>query len=691
MKQLGVDVGGTFTDAVLWDSKTGEIRTSKAATTPHDVSEGVVTAIDELTTAYDEIDVIVHGTTVGINTMLQKKLPKVGMLVTKGFRDLLDIQRIYKHWGKTYWSSPYDLQSDKPDPIVRRYLRGEVDERVTYPGTVIKEIDEDNVREASSALLKEEGLTGIAVVYLWSFLHPDHELKTRKVLRDAGYEGNIALSHEVAPIFHEFERMVTTVINASLMEVIGRYLVNLEKQLKDRKFSGRLAIMQSSGGLMDVEMTKKRPIYTLISGPAGGVIAGQAIADLCRSGDVITADVGGTTFDVSVIQNGKVETVLEKNFLEYPIRIPFVNIHSIGAGGGSIVWIDKGKALRVGPESAGADPGPACYGKSELPTITDCNLILGRLDSETFFGGRQKLDIDQARRAMEPLAKQLGLSVEDAAEFAIQVVNTNMAAAISMMTVERGVDPEEFSIIAFGGGGGLHLVDIGLEMGARSFIMPELAPNMSALGLAVTSYRHVASFTKLQTIQSVPVEEIEAAFRQLEEEATRVLQDYGVKPEHIELHRIADMRYHKEEWNTQVDVPRPIPSIEALANLFNSIKSDVYATERTIEEPIDAVNYHVVGTGHPAEREFDWTALGRDGSKSKSQRPLKTTKMFMSAKWEESSVYDRGSLATGQKIAGPALIEGDAQTVFLPKNYSAEVDSWGNLVIDLRAITGDKA
>ena len=684
MKQLGVDVGGTFTDAVLWDSKSGEIRTSKAATTPHDVSEGVVTAIDELTTAYNEIDVIVHGTTVGINTMLQKKLPKVGMLVTKGFRDLLDIQRIYKHWGKTYWSSPYDLQSDKPDPIVRRYLRGEVDERVTYPGTVIKEIDEDDVRDAASALLKEEGLTGIAVVYLWSFLHPDHELKTREVLRDAGYEGNITLSHEVAPIFHEFERMITTVINASLMEVMGRYMGNLEQQLKDRKFSGRLAIMQSSGGLMDVEMTKKRPIYTLISGPAGGVTAGQAIADLCRIGDVITADVGGTTFDVAVIQKGKVETVLEKNFLEYPIRIPFVNIHSIGAGGGSIVWIDKGNAVRVGPESAGADPGPACYGKSELPTITDCNLVLGRLDSETFFGGRQKLDVDRARRSMEPLAKQLGLSVEDAAELAVQVVNTNMAAAISMMTVERGVDPEEFSIIAFGGGGGLHLVDIGVEMGARSVIMPELAPNMSALGLAVTSYRHVASFTKLQTIQSVPVEEIEAAFHQLEKEATEVLKDYGVKEEHIELHRIADMRYHKEEWNTQVDVPRPLPSIEALANIFNSIKSDVYATERTIDEPIDAVNYHVVGTGHPAKREFDWSALGADGSKTKSQGALKTTKMFMNAKWEESSVYDRGHLAKGQKITGPALIEGDAQTVFLPKDYSAEVDSWGNLVIDLR-------
>ena len=688
MKQLGVDVGGTFTDAVLWDSKTGKIRTSKAATTPHDVSEGVVTAIDELTTAYNEIDVIVHGTTVGINTMLQKKLPKVGMLVTKGFRDLLDIQRIYKHWGKTYWSSPYDLQSDKPDPIVRRYLRGEVDERVTYPGTVIKEIDEDNVREAASALLKEERLTGIAVVYLWSFLHPDHELKTRKVLRDAGYEGNIALSHEVAPIFHEFERMITTVINASLMEVMGRYMANLEKLLKDRKFSGRLAIMQSSGGLMDVEMTKKRPIYTLISGPAGGVTAGKAIADLCRIGDVITADVGGTTFDVSVIQKGKVETVLEKNFLEYPIRIAFLNIHSIGAGGGSIVWIDKGSALRVGPESAGAEPGPACYGKSELPTITDCNLVLGRLDSETFFGGRQKLYVDHARRAMEPLAKQLGLSVEDAAELAVQVVNTNMAAAISMMTVERGVDPEEFSIIAFGGGGGLHLVDIGVEMGARSVIMPEIAPHMSALGLAVTSYRHVASFTKLQTIQSVPVEEIETAFRQLEEEATGVLQGYGVKPQHIELHRIADMRYHKEEWNTQVDVPRPLPSIEALANLFNTIKSDVYATERTIDEPIDTVNYHVVGTGHPAEREFDWTVLGADGAQSESRGPLKSTKMFINAKWEESSVYDRGSLAKGQKIAGPALIEGDAQTVFLPKDYSAEVDSWGNLVIDLRAVKG---
>ena len=684
MKQLGVDVGGTFTDAVLWDSKTGEIRTSKAATTPHDVSEGVISAIDELTTAYNEIDVIVHGTTVGINTMLQKKLPKVGMLVTKGFRDLLDIQRIYKHWGKTYWSSPYDLQSDKPDAIVRRYLRGEVDERVTYPGTVIKVIDEDNVREAACALLKEEGLTGIAVVYLWSFLHPDHELKTRKVLRDAGYQGNIALSHEVAPIFHEFERMITTVINASLMEVMGRYIANLEKQLKDRKFSGRLAIMQSSGGLMDVEMTKKRPIYTLISGPAGGVTAGKAIADLCQIGDVITADVGGTTFDVSVIQKGRVETVLEKNFLEYLIRIPFLNIHSIGAGGGSIVWIDKGSALRVGPESAGAEPGPACYGNSELPTITDCNLILGRLDSETFFGGRQKLDVDRARSAMEPLASQLRLKVEDAAELAVQVVNTNMAAAISMMTVERGVDPEEFSIIAFGGGGGLHLVDIGVEMGARSVIMPETAPHMSALGLAVTSYRHVASFTKLQTIQSVPVEEIESAFRELEEEATKVLQDYGVKPQDIELHRIADMRYHKEEWNTQVDVPRPLPSVEVLANLFTSIKSDVYATERTIDEPIDAVNYHVVGIGHPAEREFDWTVLSADGGKSESRGPLKSTKMFINAKWEESSVYDRGSLAKGQKIAGPALIEADAQTVFLPKDYSADVDSWGNLVIDLR-------
>lgn len=678
--RLGIDSGGTFTDVVLFDEETGKLKITKTPSTPQNPSIGVYNGIQKIVEKESvnslEISSLVHGTTVATNALLEYKGVKTALIVTRGFKDILSIVRQDR-------PKMYDYFERRPDPLVPRHMRFEVSERVLYDGSILEELNESEVLDIIHRL-KVQGVKTVAVCLLHSYANPKHEVRIKDLFQSHYPESTVSLSFAILPEIREYERMSTTVINAYVMPIIERYLEDLGRKMTEAGLSVALNVMQSNGGIMPSGSAGQKSVTTILSGPAGGVLGSQGIARLGAFQDVITLDMGGTSCDICLINDGKFLTTKESEIGGHAIRVPMIDINTIGAGGGSIAWIDAGGLLRVGPQSAGADPGPACYGKGGVePTVTDANLVLGRLNPDFYVGGEMSLDIDRARVAIqESIAEPLGMSLEEASEGILKVVNANMIRGIRRVSVERGHDPRSFSILCFGGGGPLHAVDLAVGLNIPTVIIP-ISPGVnSAVGLLVADFRYDYSKTYLKKVSDVNLRELNRHYQGLEEQALQQMLDEKIAREKVHFLRSADIRYHGQGYEIEVPVPGGKLKAEHLEDIkrsFDDSHAKLYGYSQPREE-MEIVYVRLAAIGQVKKPEFYRESLGDEDASP----AFKGTRMvFMDGKFVETALYDRSRLKPKNRIQGPAIIEQFDSTSLLKAGQVARVDEYFNLIVQV--------
>ena len=686
--RLGIDVGGTFTDLVLIDDDTGQIHYTKTLSTPTDLAQAVVTGIARILqraeVGSEALDYVVHGTTVGTNALIERRGAKVGLITTAGFRDVLEIARIERPDAGLY-----DMTVDLPDPLVPRYLRLEADERIGADGGVVRELDESSVGRAAETF-EREGVEAIAVCLLFSFRNPEHELLIQDVLQRLLPGLPATLSSEIAPEFREYERTSTCVINAYLLPITRSYVERLGTELGREFGLSDLRIMQASGGAMTAEVAKSRAVHMVNSGPAGGALASAVFGQLAGQDKIIGVDMGGTSFDVCLIVDGKPRLKSEGEFEGYPVKIPMIDVEGIGAGGGSIAWVDSGGALNVGPRSAGADPGPACYGLGgELPTVTDANLVLGRLNPGYFLGAEMELHVEPARKAVgQHIAEPLGLSTEEAAAGIVRVVNANMVRGISVNSTQKGYDLREFSLLAFGGAGPLHAVELAEDLGMKRVIVPPYCAVFSAFGAVASDVRHDYVQTVAWSEAALEAAQTEQVFAGLEARARALLEEEKVPEDRIRLQRSADVRYEGQSYELTI----PLRSTGLLeAEDIQQMIADFHAQHQKIyaysdqKESVEVISLRLAAEGLVPELRLlssDQTPSGPPTPKS--QRPIH----FPGSGFLESYVYEREELVPGHAMLGPCLVEETTSTTVIPAGWRAHVDPNRNLVVSPH--TGEK-
>lgn len=682
--RIAIDVGGTFTDIVLIDDVSGQIHYTKVLTTHENLAEGVIRGIDKIlamaAASFSQVEYVVHGTTIGTNALIERKGARTGLITTQGMRDVLEIGRIERPAAGLY-----DIFVDTPAPLVSRYLRREVKERVGADGQVVIPLDEGSASE-EVRFLKQQAVESIAVCFLFSFRNPAHEKQVLEICRSIFPQAAVSVSSEIAPEFREFERTSTTVINAYLAPVVGRYLDNLEGQLGLRYGHVDLRIMQASGGSMTTNMAKHRAVNVVNSGPAGGALAAAYVGRLTGDEQVISVDMGGTSFDVGVIDHGEPRVAPESQFEGFPVKVPILDVQAIGAGGGSLAWIDQGGALNVGPESAGSEPGPACYGLGgEQATVTDANLVLGRLNPDYFLGGEMKLYPELAEKAIsQHIAEPLGVSLEEAASGIIRVVNANMVRAISVNSTEKGFDVREFALLPYGGAGPLHAVELAQDLGMRKVVVPPYPGTFSAVGLLVanTRYDYVATVAKTET-QLAP-EELLAGFNELEAQGRAQLKAQNVSPDQIEILWSADLRYEGQsyELNTPVDRKESLTraDIKGIVDRFHKQHYRIYAYG-SIDEVVEFINLRVAAIGKVPE--VSLAHAGNEDSDAEVARRSIRAVHFPAQGFTETAIYDRSLLRPGHVIRGPALVEEIASTTVITPGLKGTVDEYGNIAIPL--------
>ena len=678
MIKLGVDVGGTFTDLVVFDERTGAIALTKVPSTPESPDQGVLNGIRRLATEFDidpgAIDFFIHGTTVATNALIERKGVKVALVTTAGFRDVL-------HIGRQARPKLYDFFERRPDPLVPRHLRFEVPERVLYTGEIHQPLDEDAVRMIAHSI-EQRDVGVVAVCLLHSYANPAHERRIRDLLLAELPDLKVSLSSEVLPEFKEYERMSTTVVNAYVMPIVERYLRRIVSSLRDIGVNTGLNIMQSNGGVMTAQTAGQKSVHTVLSGPAAGVLGGLALSKMAGFDNIITIDMGGTSFDVSLAHRGVPSFTTESDIGGHPIKIPMIDIKTLGAGGGSIARIDIGGALQVGPESAGADPGPACYARGgEKPTVTDANLVLGYLNPQYFAGGDIGLDAGRARDIIrQNIAEPLGLTVEDAAEGILRVVNATMIRGIRLVSVEKGFDPRDFALVCFGGAGPVHAVRLAQELNIPTALVPSGPGVTCALGLLMADFRHDYSRTFLAPVDRLDAGALTAAFRELEDRATAQMVSEGVSRGAIVFHRVADMRYQGQGYELAV----PLASkdyeradLAAAAHELGRIHSEGYGYEMA-PEMAEIVTLRLTVIGQRRKPEF----RAEESVTTDSQSALKgRRRVYMDAGHREVPVYERRLLGSGMRVAAPAIIEQFDSTTVLFEGYDLTVDKFRNLII----------
>ncbi|MGX1163004.1 N-methylhydantoinase A [Pseudarthrobacter sp. SLBN-100] len=567
--RFGVDTGGTFTDLCAFDEATGQVHVRKVSSTPDDPGRAIIQGVHELLEQIggrniEEITYFAHGTTVGTNALLTGRGVRTGLITTKGFRDLLEL-------GRGRRPHMYDLQADKPEPFIPRDLRMEVAERVRHDGRVEIPLDSEEVRAAVQEL-KAQGVESIAVCLLYSYVRPEHEREVGRIIAEEFPEAYVSLSSEVLPEFREFERLSTVVTNAYVGPVVAKYLARLRRNLADAGLKCLPHVTQSNGGIIPFPTAEELPVRLVLSGPSTGVVGAAAITMAAGSPDIITFDMGGTSSDVSLVQNGTPKVTSSMELDGRPIRSPMLDIHTVGAGGGSIAWIDSGNHLRVGPASAGAFPGPACYGNGQEPTVTDANVVLQVLNPEYLLNGQLKIDSQASHRAIKAIADPLGLTVAEAAQGIIRVVTANMARAIRVISVQRGYDPRDYVLVPFGGAGPLHASRLATELGINRIIVPETPGAQSALGLLMTDIR--SDFMRTKIIQVTP--EASAGFSQvlseLTEQASAWFAEENIGEERRSLLRRIEMRYAGQNYELPVDVPDGVLDEEAITSLIEGFQ-----------------------------------------------------------------------------------------------------------------------
>ena len=675
---LGIDTGGTHTDLILIDRATGRAWTAKVSTTPADPLQGILRGIDRVLAAsgtdMGQLDELVYGTTIVTNMLVQHQAVRTGLITTRGFRDVLEIGRAYRV------GNIYDIQIERQPPLVPRDLRMEVTERVDFQGGVIQPLDEAGCRAVVRAL-KARGVTSIAVCFLHSYINPEHERQARAILAEDYPEAHVSLSVDINPVFREYERTSTTVVNAYVTPRMVEHLDEFERQAAVRGLPGRLYTMQANGGRATFRAARERPVYVTNSGPIAGAIAGAYVASLAGCPNAITLDMGGTSCDVSLIEKYAPRYAAESKVEGYPVQIPTIDLNIVGAGGGSVAWLDRGGSLRVGPQSAGADPGPVCYRMGGTqPTVTDANLVTGRLNPNYFLGGDMRLDVEAAETAIHDcIARPLGMTTLEAARGILEVANATMIRAIKLVSVERGYDPRDFALIAFGGAGPLHATRLAEELEIPVVIVPRYPGNTSALGLVLADVRHDYVATRIQCLDAVDPDLAEAAFLELETQAQAQLAREGIPVERRRLARSCDMRYFGQAYELNIPVQGAVQSGEDIKRIgasFHTAHRQTYG--HAMEgDPVDVVNYRVsaIGLSHGLE----WSETSKSGQDAIKDR----REVYFDGGFKLCSIYERRVLNPGQQVEGPAVIEQVGSTTVLSAAHTASVDKYGNLVIIL--------
>ena len=679
--RIGVDSGGTFTDVCLFNDETGHVEVWKVSSTPDDPSRGIAQGVREGVAQVDaapaEVGYFGHGTTVATNALIQHRGVPTALITTAGFRDLLEI-------GRQKRPDLYDLQADKEPVLVSRDLRLEVPERVRHDGTVETPLDEDALRRIARQL-RETGVKSVAVCFLYGFMRPEHEIAARRILAEEFPDAFACASHEVAPEFREYERMSTAVVNAYLGPVMQGYIERLGGRLADLGVTATPHLTQSNGGVIGFEQAARLPVRTILSGPSTGVVAAQEIGRLVGIDNLITFDMGGTSSDVALLAGGVCRLASEAVVHGYPIKAPMLDIHTVGAGGGSIAYVDGGGLLKVGPRSAGADPGPVCYDRgNDEPTVTDANVVLQTLNPTHLLGGRMTVRQDLARAAIGRVADRLGMDAMATAQGIISVVTANMARAIRVISVQRGHDPRDYTLVAFGGAGPLHAARLARELDIGRILVPRNPGILCATGLLLTDLRADFASTRLLTLSAAALPQIEAAFRTLRERAEAWFVEEAVPPEARRVARTVDMRYAGQNYELSVplpDGPVTMAILDALAAGFAAAHERMYGFIAE-GETVQLVTYRVEATGVVPKAAFRAAPdAGPDASAAVVGRRdvwLPEAGGFVSC-----PVYDREKLRPGNRIDGPAIVEQmDATTVVLP-DMTAYVEPYLNLVLEV--------
>jgi N-methylhydantoinase A len=671
MHRVAVDVGGTFIDFVLLDEATGALVIEKQPARRETLVDEFLTGLGRLPVPLASVERLFHGTTVGINAVLQERGARVGLIATEGFRDVLAL-------GRGSRPELYNVLYRPPQPLVPRYLRREVPERIAGDGTVLVPLDLQALDREVDLLVAADA-EAVAVCFLHAYLNPEHERQAAERIRDRHPRLAVTASHEVATEWREFERSSTAVLNAYVQPLMGRYLDELGMRLRDAGLDRPVALMQSNGGVISAERAAERPIRTLESGPAGGVIGSLALARELGYENVICADVGGTSYDVALIDGGKILETTETEVGGRPVVGPVIDIVSIGAGGGSIAWIDELGAVRVGPHSAGASPGPACFGMGGLePTVTDCHLILGRLDPERFLGGRLRLDVGAAEDALQSrIAQPLGLGLEQAADGALAIAETNMVFAIRAVTVERGLDPREFVVFSYGGGGGLFAAAVAEELEVPTVVVPRAPANFSAWGILTSDYREDVAATKVRPLDQASAAGAAELLRELAREAATDLQRYGFSEGDIDRLYRADIRYAGQDHT--ITVPLEDGWLDDHAALLAGARERFVAAHTqlyghgTLDPPLELVTSRARAVGRVALPRLAEAPLPAGAE------PIGRRSVFFRGHGRlDTPVHDRDAFAAAE---GPAIVEEWTTTIVVPPGWSARADRLGNLVL----------
>jgi N-methylhydantoinase A len=685
--RVGVDSGGTFTDVCLFDEEAGRVDVWKVPSTPDDPSRGIAQGVEEgmrrvapeAAAPGAPVAYFGHGTTVATNALIQHRGVRTGLVTTDGFRDLLEI-------GRQKRPDLYDMQADKPPTLVPRDLRMEVPERVRHTGEIDTPLDETRMRAAAQAL-KAAGVKAIAVSFLYGFIRPEHEQRAVAILREAMPDTFISAGHEIAPEFREFERLSTVVLNAYLGPVMRNYIERLTPRLEAIGMRATPHLTQSNGGVIGFGTAAEMPVRAVLSGPSTGVVGAQAVGNLAGFPDLITFDMGGTSTDVALLNGGVCKLTSEAIVHGYPIKAPMLDIHTVGAGGGSIAHIDSGGLLKVGPRSCGADPGPVCYDRGNTePATTDANVVLQTLNPEYLLGGRMRVRQDLAKQAIGRLADQLGLGLMETAQGILSVVTANMARAIRVISVQRGYDPRDYTLMAFGGAGPLHAARLAKELDMTRVLVPRNPGILCAMGLLLTDLRADFAATRLLPATAPSVQEVAASFDELALRAEEWFVHEAIPATDRRLTRTADMRYAGQNYELPVPLPEgPVTegAIATLAEGFAEAHRQRYGFVAE-EEPVQIVTLRLEATGLVRKAELkSYPDAGPDAAAAiMGEREV----WFPEAgAFVQTPIYSRDALQPGNRFAGPAIVEQMDTTTVVPPGMTARVDPWLNLILEVPA------
>lgn len=672
MIRSGIDIGGTFTDVIIFDEDTGEITVEKTPSTPDNPADGVIDGLRKTELDVADLDFFSHGSTVGTNALIERTLPRTGLVTTEGFRDVHEIRDATK---EDIW----DAYEDVAPPYVKRRDRLEVPERIDYSGDVVEPLDEERAREAVE-VLEKRGIDTIAVSFVNAYANGEHEERMAEIVEEVHPDAFVSTSHRILPEMFEHERTSTTIINAALVPVVREYLTDLSARLAEHGYDGDVLAMHSGGGVMTTDAIAYYASRIANSGPTAGAIAGAYIAEQSGFENAIGLDMGGTSADVSLTYQGEVETTDEWSVeYGYPIMFPSTEIETIGAGGGSVAWIDEGGSLRVGPRSQGADPGPACYQRGgDKPTLTDANVILNWVDPEGFLGGDMEASAAPAERVVRrDIADPLGMDLVEAATAIEQIAIANMCNAVRLVSTSKGYDPRDFALVAFGGAGPLHAAYVARQMSIPSVVVPPYPGINSALGCLLVDIEHDLSKTFIAGATEAVLERANEEFVGMEEEITERLLEEGIDDDLIQLNREVKMRYVGQWRSLEVDVPRPVESVESVRERFHEKHQRVYAYSDE-EQPVEIYGLRVTGRGVVEKPSFP--TIG-PGSAADARSGSRSAYFQDAGEYVETDVYDRGALGAGASFEGPAIVRQMDSTIVVPPGAEAEVNEIGNVTI----------